>query len=109
MKVTRYEQFLKLKDKYDIERSNIMSLIQDYYNLNDDFRITHIGDNNIKIVLNVSKSDEIDYDSGEYFYWIEYYVPGGRNYDKLTQSEYDDMIKFIENPDVYKNSKKFNI
>ena len=109
MKVNKYEQFLKLKDKYEESKLEIMSLILDYYNLNGDFRKNHIGGRNIQAILNIDKSDEKDYDSGEYFYWIGYYSPGGKDYDKITQMEYDDMMSFVDNPEVYKNSKKFNI
>lgn len=109
MKVNKYEQFLKLKDKYENEKQEMMSLITDYYNFNDDFRIQHIGGRNFQMALNIDKSDEKDYDSGEYFYWVGYYSSGTKNYDKITQSEYDDIMDYIDNPEVYKNSKKFNI
>ena len=110
MKVNKYEQFLKLRDKYELANQEIRELISDYYNTNDTFRIQHIGgapDKKIN-VISLSKSDEKDQDSGEYFYWVEYYFLG-KNFDKITQSEYDDIMNFIDNPEVYKKSKKFNI
>ena len=110
MKVNKFEEFLKLKNKYEKKRKEIMSLISDYYNINDDFRIRHLGGEVGKRinVVSLSKSDDTDFETGEYFYWVEYYF-SGINYDKITQSEYDDIMKFVDNPDLYKSKTKYNL
>jgi len=112
MKVNKYKEYLKFKDKYEIIRQEIMNLIEEYYIFNDNFRIEHLGDtkHSYMSITNLNKSDEKDYETGEYWYWVEYHYPyADKNFDKISQSEFDDIMKFIDNPEVYKKAKKFNL
>jgi len=109
MKVNKFDEYQKAKSRYTEIGLQLNSIIKDYYNYNYDFRITHIGgDEPIRFVYAISKSVEKDEDTNEYYYWIKYYR-NGDNYDKITEEEFQDIMKFADNPELYKATTKFNI
>lgn len=108
MLINKFEQYKKAQIKYDKIKRDFMDSILDYYKSNDEFRISHIGEKIMISIVDISKSENIDDDSGEFFYWIGYYRMGFQ-YDKITQSEFDEMMRFINNKNVYKSTKKYNM
>lgn len=114
MIVDKFTEYIKVKEKYNKLRLDLITLVKDYYNYNDKFRISHIGsDDYIRFVSDIYKSDKED-DTNEYFYWIEYHRSGktgkpGKDYDKITIAEFIDIMKFVDDPELYKATSKFNI
>jgi len=113
MKVNKYDEYLKLNHECERIRLDIMNLISDYYNFNDQFRINHYGYGLKKVkAISIEKTIEKDFENNGYFYSVMIIIESSskKKYcDIINQSEFDDIMKFVDNPEVYKNSKKFNI
>lgn len=105
MEVYSFGEYYSMKYRLDRYYDNMMKVVDDYVNTNDEFRKNH---NYINIII---KSDSIyknSFKGGGYK--IDFKL---KNYQKgtlsITDEEYDDIVEYMKDTELYKSTKKFNL
>ena len=108
--IVSFEEFnRKVKDFVDYKKK-LLSVIDDFMLWNDDLRKKYKIDNYIESFdFDVRENDEKRY-------LILQYIHSGFNdihkYQRQTafsKKEYEELRKFMENPELYKSVKKYNL
>lgn len=96
----KISDFLNVEKEYDKQKSTITKLINDWFNINRDYLRNEIGIKFNRIDnWNIVKNIEVPIN-----------LEGGFNEScYLEKTDFEDLIKFINNPELYKNTKKYNI
>jgi len=109
MTVYSFDEYYGKKYQVDRYYDNMMRVVDDYVNTNDEFRKNHKVQNSPYFVI---KSDSIHKSSLK---------PGGyninytlkKNYQKgtinITDEEYNDLVEYMKDTELYKSTKKFNL
>lgn len=99
----KFEKLQDTKDKLDEEISEMKNYLKRFLLLKTHFDDGIVFDEYCEI-------EEFDY----HFQIISVTFIDKSNFDdlgyiELSQDEFDDLLDFIENPDTYKNTKKYNL
>jgi len=108
MTVYSFGEYYSKKIQLDRYYDNMMRVVDDYVNTNDEFRKNHGFQNSPDFII---KSDSIYKSSLK---------PGGykisfalKNYQKgtisITDEEYNDIVEYMKDTELYKSTKKFNL
>jgi len=104
MKIYSFDEYYHMKLQADIYYTNMMKVFYDYITTNDEFIKKH-GPISITRVEDISKNN---FRSGGYI--INYRA---KDYSvrkiNITDEEYNDMIKYMKDPELYDSVKKFNL
>lgn len=109
--ITQFDKYLEKKKKLDDYKSSILKLVDDFININPEFCEKH------KIPDNYNKATGF-YFSGRQDEIAIVYVSGdgsqrlsiSRTTTLLIRDEdYHDLLRFMEDPELYKNMKNYNL
>ena len=104
--IKTFDDYIKTQDDANNYKKSVLKLI-DYYILNDD--------EYVKKHENIVKTYERCFDfyfSNDNYFVIKHF---DRNEDvnmiffKINSVDYKNLLKFIDNPELYKDTKKFNL
>ena len=96
----KISDFLNVEKQYEKQKSTITKLINEWVSINRDYlrneigiKFNHIDDWNITRNPNVPISLEGGFNESCY----------------LEKNDFEDLIKYLNNPELYKYTKKYNI
>jgi hypothetical protein len=107
--INKFEEFNKMKTdllkKIEERENEILKIIDDYVAYDDIFRRKH------KIDFFKSLSFNINPLTDDNFIWYknDKFLYGSKRKIILSKDEINDFSKFMENPELYKKSKKYNL
>ena len=107
--ITQFDTYLERKKKLDDYKESILKLIDDFINLNPEFCKKH------GIPENYNKATDFYYPGDPDHIAIIYVSGDGTNRLRRTHTllvrneEYHDILKFMEDPELYKNMKNYNL
>lgn len=91
--------FFRERDKINKAENKILNLIREYIEINSEHFI-----NNYSFDINDDKLVAIRLEEPFTLVFDDKYQAHG-----LTEDDFNDLLDFIEDPETYKNAKKFNI
>lgn len=107
--INKFEEFNRMKNellqKITDREKEILKIIDDYVEYDDIFKRKHKIDffKALSFNINPLTNDNI------IWYKPNKFVYGSKEKIKLSKDEIEKLSKFIESPELYKNTKKYNI
>lgn len=104
--IVSFEEYKKKEKELSEYKNTILKLIDEFIQSDDEFRKNYynrIGDYRYATDFYEDKLR----DRGHRIYYISRF--GNTDDFVLTHKEYQRLLKFMEDPDLYRNAKKYNL
>lgn len=117
-------KYLKTFENNNLTGEDIIKLISDYANLEssaynfllymmetnkDDPRFFDKKADMVEDVISIGPMNR-NFNGKDYVFYIHYITSDDdESYCRLTQEEYNNFIEFVNNPDMFKDIKKYNL
>jgi hypothetical protein len=109
--ITQFDTYIEREKELGNFKKSILNLIDDFVNINPEFCKNH------QIPENYNKATDFYFSDPDELV-IKYVSGDGTNIDRLRRThillmrdkdEYNDLLKFMEEPELYKNMKNYNL
>jgi len=96
-------EYVKMRDEYNKLKYDILNKIEHFITLNEEYFLDEYGLKNNFLILKDFEFKDLD----EYTEFRIISVDG-RIYP-LRRKDFNDLAAFLDDPDLYKNTKKYNL
>ena len=108
MKVYSFDEYYSMKNQLDRYLDNMMRVVDDYVNTNEEFRKNHGFQNSPSFIITSDSIYKNSFKGGGYKidFKLKNYQNGTMN---ITDEEYNDLVEYMKDTELYKSTKKFNL
>jgi hypothetical protein len=102
--IVSFREYSKIDKTLKNYKKSILKVIDEYINYNDEFRKKHD-------IIGYLYSSDFDYRNNSIVVTYRFELTNFEIPYKIyfTIAEYNDLKKFMKDPDLYKNTKKYNL